>query len=643
MPESNVYNPSPEFAAKAQVQGVDGYRALYKKAEEKPEEFWGELAEKEMFWFEKWSHVFEWNPPFVKWFAGGKTNVSYNCLDRHLNTPRKDKVAILWEGEPGDSRKITYAELHRLVCRFANVLKARGMKTGDKVVIYMPMIPELPIAMLACTRLGITHSVVFGGFSAEALKARIQDLGATMVITADGGWRRAKEVKLKPAVDEALLECPGVSNVIVCRRTGSATEMKAGRDHWWHDLDKGSSDDCPAVPLDAEHPLYVLYTSGTTGKPKGILHTTGGYLLQCIMTMKWVFDLREEDLYWCTADIGWVTGHSYIVYGPLAAGATSVMYEGTPDTPKFDRWWSLIEKYKINILYTSPTAIRSLIRQGEQWPNAHDLSSLRLLGSVGEPINPAAWEWYHRVIGKGRCPIVDTWWQTETGGIMIAPMPGAVPLKPGSATWPLPGIIADVVDLNGEPAGPDKEGFLIIRRPWPGMIRNIWGDPQRYQEQYWQRIRNAYFTGDAARRDAGGYFWILGRVDDVMNVSGHRLSTMEVESALVRHPAVAEAAVVAKPHEITGQAVCCFVTLKKGDFDHQKLGQELRQWVAHEIGAFARPEEIRFSDALPKTRSGKIMRRLLREIVTTHSVTGDVTTLEDLSVVTALSTQQEED
>jgi acetyl-CoA synthetase len=622
---------------------MDGYRALYTKAEEQPEEFWGALAEKELFWFEKWQHVFEWNPPFVKWLVGGKTNVSYNCLDRHLSTPRANKVAILWEGEPGDTRTITYRELHRLVCRFANVLKSRGLKTGDRVIIYMPMIPELPIAMLACTRLGITHSVVFGGFSAEALKARIQDLGAAMVITADGGWRRAKEVKLKPAVDEALLECPGVRDVIVCRRTGGEIQMTPGRDHWWHEADANVSDECPAVPLDSEHPLYVLYTSGTTGKPKGILHTTGGYLLQCVATMKWVFDLREEDLYWCTADIGWVTGHSYIVYGPLAAGATSVMYEGAPDTPKFDRWWSMVEKYKINILYTSPTAIRALIRQGEQWPDARDLSSLRLLGSVGEPINPAAWEWYHRVIGKGRCPIVDTWWQTETGAIMIAPMPGAVPLKPGSATLPLPGVIADVVDLNDNPAGPDQEGFLIIRRPWPGMIRTIWGDPRRYEDQYWRRIRGAYFTGDAARRDADGYFWILGRVDDVMNVSGHRLSTMEVESALVRHPAVAEAAVVAKPHEITGQAVCCFVTLKKGEWDHHDLGRELRQWVAHEIGAFARPEEIRFSDALPKTRSGKIMRRLLREIVTTHSVTGDVTTLEDLSVVTKLSSQTEED
>jgi acetyl-CoA synthetase len=638
-----VYPPSEDFVRKAHVKGMEGYRALYDEALQDPEGFWAGVATREIHWFEKWSKVVDWNPPEVKWFVGAKTNVSYNCLDRHLSTPRKNKAAIIWEGEPGEQRVLTYLELHRLVVRFASVLKSRGYKAGDRAIIYMPMIPEAAIAMLACTRLGIIHSVVFGGFSAEALKARIQDLGSTIVITADGGYRRGKEIKLKVTVDEALAECPDVRDCIVYRRTGSDTPMKDGRDLWWHALDESATEDCSAVPLDSEHPLYVLYTSGTTGKPKGILHTTGGYLTYITATMKWVLDLHEEDTFWCNADIGWVTGHSYVVYGPLSAGATNVMYEGAPDYPAFDRWWRIIEKYRINILYTSPTAIRALIRQGDQWPDAHDLSSLRLLGSVGEPINPAAWEWYHRVIGKGRCPIVDTWWQTETGGILIAPMPGAVPLKPGSGTLPMPGLVPDIVDLNGYEVGPNKEGYLILRRPWPSMARTIWGDPQRYKEQYWTKVPGAYFTGDAARCDEDGYYWVLGRVDDVMNVSGHRLSTMEVESALVKHPAVAEAAVVGKPHEITGQAVCCFVTLKKGDHSPDTLGKELRQWVAHEIGAFARPEEIRFTEALPKTRSGKIMRRLLREIVTNHTVAGDVTTLEDMSVITKLAAQQDED
>jgi acetyl-CoA synthetase len=641
-PTVAAYPPPADFARKAHVKSLEEYRALYQRAHDDPEGFWSELAERELHWFEKWRRTLEWNPPFARWFVGGKTNVSYNCLDRHLAT-RGDKAAILWEGEPGDQRRISYRDLHRMVCRFANVLKARGFQTGDRAIIYMPMVPEAAVAMLACARLGITHSVVFGGFSAEALKARIQDLGAQLVITADGGWRRAKEIRLKDAVDEALTEPNNVRECIVLRRTGGNVSMTSGRDYWWHELETAISDHCPAEPLDSEHPLYVLYTSGTTGKPKGILHTTGGYLLQTTVSMKWIFDIKDDDIYWCTADIGWVTGHSYVVYGPLSAGATTLMYEGAPDTPAFDRWWQIVERYRVSIFYTSPTAIRALIRQGEHWPNAHDLSSLRLLGSVGEPINPAAWEWYHRVIGKGRCPIVDTWWQTETGAIMIAPMPGATPLKPGSGTLPLPGVAAEVVDLKGQPLGVDREGYLIIRRPWPSMLRTIWGDPDRYKEQYWSRIPGAYFTGDAARRDADGYFWILGRVDDVMNVSGHRLSTMEVESALVRHPAVAEAAVVGKPHEITGQAVCCFVTLKKGDHDHVQLAAELRQWVVHEIGSFARPEEIRFTDALPKTRSGKIMRRLLREIVTSHSVTGDVTTLEDFSVISRLAAQQEEE
>ena len=643
MSEASIYAPSAEFVSHARVKGIEGYRELYQTALDHPEEFWGELAERELFWFEKWSHIFEWQPPFVKWFEGGKTNAAYNCLDRHLTTARKNKIAILWEGEPGEQRLISYHELHGLVCRFANVLKGRGLKTGDRVIIYMGMVPELPVAMLACARLGLIHSVVFGGFSAEALKTRIQDLEAQAVVTADGAWRRGKEVRLKDAVDEALNECPTVRDVIVLRRTGGGISMKAGRDHWWHHLEEGVGVNCPAEVLSSEQPLYVLYTSGTTGKPKGIVHTTGGYLLQSVASMKWVFDLREEDTYWCAADIGWVTGHTYIVYGPLAAGATTVIYEGAPDFPQPDRWWRLIEKYRISILYTSPTAIRAFIRQGDQWPNAHDLSSLRLLGSVGEPINPAAWEWYHRAIGKERCPIVDTWWQTETGSMMIAPMPGAVPLKPGSGTLPLPGIVADIVNLEGKPVPVNQEGFLIIRRPWPSIARTIWGDPERYKQQYWERIPGMYMTGDAARRDEDGYYWILGRVDDVMNVSGHRLSTMELESALVRHPAVAEAAVVGKPHEITGQAVACFVTLKNGDWNHEELAEELRKWVAKEIGGFARPEQIRFTDALPKTRSGKIMRRLLREIVTSNSVTGDVTTLEDMNVVTRLAAQHDED
>ncbi len=637
------YPPPAEFAARAHIASMDQYRELHRRSLEQPAAFWGEMAEQELDWFEKWSAVFDGQPPQVRWFTGGKINASYNCIDRHLTTARRNKVALIWEGEPGDSRMISYQELHRLVSRFANVLKGRGLKAGDRAVIYMPMVPELPVALLACARLGVIHSVVFGGFSAEALKTRIQDLEAHLVITADGGYRRGREVKLKPAVDDALVECPSVANVIVLKRTGSEVAMQDGRDYWWEQLEREAGEVCPAEPMDSESPLFVLYTSGTTGKPKGIVHSTGGYLLQTTLTMKWVFDLREEDIYWCTADVGWVTGHSYLVYGPLSAGATCLMYEGAPDFPQPDRFWRLIDKYRVNIFYTSPTAIRSFLKQGDQWPAGHDLSSLRLLGSVGEPINPAAWDWYHRVIGGERCPIVDTWWQTETGAIMIAPMPGATPAKPGSGTLPLPGVDADLVDLQGKPVAVNQEGYLVIRHPWPSMFRTLWHDPQRYEDNYFKKVPGAYMTGDAARRDDDGYFWILGRVDDVMNVSGHRLSTMEVESALVRHPAVAEAAVVGKPHEITGQSVACFVTLKKGDYDEQQLGAELRQWVAKEIGSFARPEQIRFTEALPKTRSGKIMRRLLRELVTSNSVSGDVTTLEDLSVLTRLSSQQDED
>jgi acetyl-CoA synthetase len=640
--ETKSYPSSPEFVASAHVSGRAAYDALYQAALDDPEKFFGGLASSELHWFTPFTKTFEWQEPFAKWFQGGTTNVSYNCLDRHLAT-QPEKPAIIWEGEPGDQRTISYAELHGMVSRFANGLKSLGLKAGDRAILYMPMVPELPVAMLACARLGIIHSIVFGGFSAEALKTRIQDLGAQAVITADGGWRRSKVVRLKEAVDEALAECPSVEHCVVLNRTNIQVHMEHGRDHWWDALVSGAAPHCDAVALEAEAPLFVLYTSGTTGKPKGILHSTAGYLLWVTLTMKWIFDIKPSDIYWCAADIGWITGHSYIVYGPLSAGATTVMYEGAPDTPTWARLWQIIEKYRVNILYTSPTAIRALIRQGDHHPNAHDLTSLRLLGSVGEPINPAAWEWYHRVIGKERCPIVDTWWQTETGGIMIAPMPGAIDQKPGSGTLPMPGIIAEVVDNEGHPVPNGKEGFLIIKRPWPSLLRTLWGDPERYKESYWSRYPHVYFTGDAARRDADGYFWILGRVDDVMNVSGHRLSTMEIESALVKHPAVAEAAVVGKPHEITGQAICCFVTLKKGEWNPDQLGLDLRQWVAHEIGPFARPEEIRFTEALPKTRSGKIMRRLLREIVTSHTVVGDVTTLEDMNVITSLASQHDED
>ncbi len=643
MPAAKPYKPPKDFAKSASVGSMAAYKKLYDQAKRNPERFWEKLAKQELHWFKKWTKVCDWKSPFVKWFVGAKTNMSYNCLDRHLTTPRKNKAAIIWEGEPGDSQTLTYQELHRRVCRFANVLKGLGLRKGSRSIIYMPMIPELPIAMLACARLGIAHSVVFGGFSAEALKTRINDLDAAVVITADGGWRRGKIVPLKAAVDEALEDCPSVKHCIVYRRTNNDIDMVAGRDHDWDELDAKASEDCPAAELDSEHPLYVLYTSGTTGKPKGIVHTTGGYQLSANMTMKWVFDIKEEDTYWCADDVGWVTGHTYIVYGPLLVGTTTVMYEGAPGHPEPDRFWRIIDKYKINILYTSPTAIRAFIRLGEKWPQKHDLSSLRLLGYVGEPINPAAWEWYHKYIGGERCPIVDTWWQTETGSIMISPMPGATPLKPGSATFPLPGIIADVVDMEGNPVPKGGEGYLIVREPWPSMFRTLWRDKPRFKKTYFSQIPGAYFVGDAARRDHDGYIWVLGRVDDVMNVSGHRLSTAELESALGKHKAVAEAAVIGKPHELTGQAIVAFVTLKSDQTADDKMAATLRDWVAVEIGKFARPEQIRFTEALPKTRSGKIMRRLLREIVTTDTVAGDITTLEDLSVINRLAGKQDEE
>jgi acetyl-CoA synthetase len=638
--EDRVFEPSKDFSAKAHIKNSQDYETLYKQALDDPEGFWASMA-KELDWFKPWEKVLEWNPPFAKWFVGGRTNIAHNCLDRHLTTARKNKAAIIWEGEPGDERILTYQALHREVCKFANVLKQIGVNTGDRVAIYMPMVPELPIAMLACARIGAAHSVVFGGFSAEALRDRINDAQAKVVVTADGGYRRGGEIPLKKAVDDAIQQTPSIEHVIVYRRTGSQVHMEPGRDQWWHELMANASEECPAEALDAEHPLYILYTSGTTGRPKGIVHTTGGYMLGTYLTAKYVFDLKEEDTYWCTADIGWVTGHSYIVYGPLANGATSLMYEGAPNWPEWDRFWRIVDKYQVNVFYTAPTAIRAFIRAGEQWPRKHKLTSLRLLGTVGEPINPEAWMWYHRVIGKERCPIVDTWWQTETGMIMITPLPGATPTKPGSATRPFPGIVPDVVSRDGQSVPPNAGGYLVIKRPWPAMLRTIYGDPDRYTRQYWSEIPGVYFTGDGARRDENGYFWIMGRVDDVVNVSGHRLGTMEVESALVSHPLVAEAAVVGRPDEIKGQAIAAFVTLEAGRTASDDLKQELRQHVAKEIGAFARPDDIRFTDALPKTRSGKIMRRLLREIASGDEVRGDVTTLEDLSILAKLREEEE--
>lgn len=638
--ETRVFNPSKQFSERAHIKSMEDYERLYKEAEKDPEGFWGRIAG-ELHWFRKWDRVLEWNPPFAKWFVGGEMNISYNCLDRHIATWRKNKAAIIWEGEPGDSKVLTYQDLHREVSKFSNVLKSLGVNTGDRVAIYMPMIPELPIAMLACARIGAIHSVVFGGFSAEALKDRVNDAQARLIITADGGYRRGEIVTLKEKVDEAVEMTPSVEKVVTVRRTGNSVKMKEGRDYWWHDLMKDAPDKCDATPLDSEHPLFILYTSGTTGKPKGVVHTTGGYLTGVYITTKWVFDIKDEDTYWCTADIGWVTGHSYILYGPLANGATSLMYEGAPMHPRPDRFWEIVDKYRVNIFYTAPTAIRALIRQGEEWPLKHDLSSLRLLGTVGEPINPEAWIWYHKSIGRERCPIVDTWWQTETGMILITPLPGATPTKPGSATRPFPGIIADVVSRDGKSEPPNKGGYLVIKRPWPAMLRTIYNDGERYKKQYWQEIEGVYFTGDGSRRDEDGYFWVMGRVDDVINVAGHRLSTMEIESALVSHSLVAEAAVVGRPDEVKGQAIAAFVTLELGNNPSEELKKELREHVAREIGAIARPDDIRFTDALPKTRSGKIMRRLLRDIASGREKVGDTTTLEDYSVLTKLMEEEE--
>jgi acetyl-CoA synthetase len=626
--EDRVFPPDPGFTAHAIVSDP----AIYRDAAEDPESFWAEQAER-LSWYRRWDAVMEWDPPWVRWFSGGTLNASYNCLDRHVEAGGGDKVAYHWEGEPGDTRTITYRELLDEVCRLANALKDLGVRRGDRVNIYLGMVPELPIAILACARIGAPHSVVFGGFSAEALKDRINDAEAKVLITADGGWRRGQIVPLKANADEALRECPTIEHVITVRRCGNEHGFVQGRDHWYHDLVEGRSTECPPEEMDAEDLLYLLYTSGTTGRPKGIAHSTGGYLTQVTATHRMIFDIHDDDVYWCAADVGWVTGHSYIVYGPLANHTTGVLYEGAPDWPDKDRWWSIVERYRVNILYTAPTAIRAFMKWGAEYPDRHDLSSLRLLGSVGEPINPEAWIWYWKVIGGERCPVVDTWWQTETGAILITPLPGITTLKPGSATLAFPGVAAEVFDEHGHPVAPGSGGHLVLTRPWPAIARTIWGDPDRYVETYFSKYGpEVYVAGDGARRDEDGYFWLLGRIDDVMNVAGHRLSTYEIESALVDAPDVAEAAVVSRPDDVVGEAIVAFVTLRAGREGTEDVASELREHVARMIGKIARPHGIIFTEDLPKTRSGKIMRRLLRDVARGRPL-GDVTTLANAEVV----------
>jgi len=632
--EQRSFPPPVGCRARAWVKDT----AIYERARQDREAYWADWA-KELEWIRPWDRVLEWKPPHAQWFVGGKLNVSANCLDRHVKAGRGDRVAVIWEGEPGDVRRITYAELLAQVQRCANVLKSLGVRKGDRVAIYLPMVPEVAVAMLACARIGAPHTVVFGGFSAESLRDRINDAGAKVLVTADGGYRRGSIVPLKQNADEALTATPSIEKSVVLKRTGQAVPMQAGRDLWWDDLMAEASPDCPPEPMDAEDPLYILYTSGTTGKPKGILHTTGGYLTHVYATTKWVFDLGDSDVFWCTADVGWVTGHSYVVYGPLALGVTEVMYEGAPDSPAKDRFWQICARHGVTVFYTAPTAIRAFMKWGTDLPAKHDLSKLRLLGTVGEPINPEAWIWYHTNIGRGRCPIVDTWWQTETGGIMITPLPGAVTCKPGSATIPFPGIDAQLLDGEGKPVQVGG-GYLAITSPWPGMLRTIWGDDERYRQVYWSRWPGIYFPGDGAKRDTDGYYWILGRIDDVLNVAGHRIGTMEVESALVDHPAVAEAAVVGRAHDLKGQALAAFVTLKEGKASSDALREELKGHVAKKIGALARPDDILFTADLPKTRSGKIMRRLLKDIAEGRTL-GDTTTLADPAVVAKLKDQYE--
>jgi acetyl-CoA synthetase len=633
--------PPEEFSKRAHVKSLEEYRELHARALNDPEKYWGEQA-KMLEWFEPPKKVLEWDLPHAKWFVGGKLNVSYNCLDRHLEK-NANKPALLWEAEDGSTVQFTYAELHKRVRKFANALTAQGVKAGDCVAIYLPMVPELPIAMLACARIGAMHSVVFGGFSSTALADRIADGKSKILITADGGLRRGKILPLKETADAALKNCPTVEKSIVVRRTGEDVAWQEGHDLWWHELEEAAPADCPALPFDSEQPLYSLYTSGTTGKPKGVLHTSAGYLLQCMWSTRLVFDLRDDDVYWCTADIGWVTGHSYIVYGPLANGASIVMYEGAPDHPRKDRFWEIVDRYGVTIFYSSATAVRAFMAWGTEWINLHSLKSLRVLGTVGEPINPAAWKWYFEAIGKNRCPIVDTWWQTETGSILVSPLPGATPTKPGSATLPLPGIAARVVDLKGDPVNPGETGYLTIQKPWPSMLRTIYGDDERYVRDYWNRIPGVYFAGDAAQCDKDGYIWVLGRVDDVIKVAGHRLSSMEIESALVSHNSVAEAAVVARPDDIKGEAIICFVTLRAGQTPSPALRGALMDHVATTIGTIARPADVRFCELLPKTRSGKIMRRLLRELAHKGGVSGDTTTLEDMAVIERLAKTQGKD